>query len=94
MSVPGIPQNLVLQTANRQVYLSWSLVGGATSYNVQRSTDAVNYTVIASPSTFNYLDTTASVGTLYYYMVASTNGGGYQCIHPAINHRPHPPPHR
>ena len=46
------------------------------SYSVQRSVDGVNFSVIANPSLNNYLDTTVSLGTQYYYQVASTNLSG------------------
>lgn len=71
---PGIPQNLILQQANQQVLLSWDLVAGATSYRVQRSTDNVTFSALASPSPNQYLDTTAAVGTQYFYKVAADNG--------------------
>lgn len=74
MATPGVPQNIVLQTGNLQNYLSWSIVSGATSYSIQRSTDGIVYAVVGTASTNNYLDTAVSVGILYYYRVASVNG--------------------
>lgn len=76
MAVPGIPANFYLQQGNGQVFLSWDLTATATGYSVQRSTDGVTYSVLASPTTNFYLDTTATVGTIYYYEVAATNGSG------------------
>lgn len=76
MAVPGTPVNFILQQANAQVLLSWDLMAGATSYKVQRSTDGVSYSTLASPATNSYLDTAITVGSLYYYKVASTNGSG------------------
>ena len=76
MAIPAIPTNLYVQTANRQVFLSWDLETGATSYSVERSTDGVNYSVVASPAVPNYLDTSVSVGVQYYYQVASSNISG------------------
>jgi hypothetical protein len=76
MAIPSIPQSFTAQQGNGQVSLTWSLTAGATSYIVQRSTDGVTYTSLASPTINNYLDTTVSVGTLYYYKVASVNGSG------------------
>lgn len=61
---------------NGQVFLRWNLVAGATSYSVKRSTDGVTYSVLSSPAINNYLDTTCSVGTQYFYQVASVNASG------------------
>lgn len=76
MSVPEIPTSVTLQQGNGEVFLSWALVSGATSYSVQRSTDGVSYSVVASPSVTSYLDSTVTVQTQYYYKVASVNGSG------------------
>lgn len=76
MAAPATPRNFYLQTGNGQAYLSWDLAAGATSYSVQRSTDGVTYSVLTSPTPNNYLDTTVTIGTLYYYKVAATNSDG------------------
>lgn len=76
MAIPAIPTNFTLQQGNGQTFLMWSISAGATGYSVQRSTDGVSYSVIATPSVNNYLDTTVVVGTNYYYQVASVNGSG------------------
>lgn len=76
MSIAGIPTNFLVQQANGQVLASWNLVAGATSYTLQRSTDGVTYTTIATPSQTQYLDVAVVIGTQYYYQVASTNGSG------------------
>lgn len=76
MPVPAVPTNYFLQQANAQVFLSWDIMATATAYSVQRSTDGVTFSTLASPVTNYYLDTTVVVGTNYYYQVASTNGSG------------------
>lgn len=76
MAIPAIPQNFNLQQGNAQVFLSWPIVAGATSYQVQRSVNGVTYSLLASPTVNNYLDITAVVGTNYYYQIASTNVDG------------------
>lgn len=76
MAAPYIPQNIVLQTGNGKNFLLWDLVAGATSYQIQRSTDGVNFTIVGNPSVNSYLDSAVTVGTNYYYQVASTNGSG------------------
>ena len=76
MAAPATPQNVYVQQGNNQVYLSWDISAGATSYSVQRSTDGVNYSVVSSPVTNNYTDLATTSGVLYYYQVASVNGSG------------------
>lgn len=56
MATPSTPSGLIVQQGDSQVYLSWNLTVGSTSYQVQRSTDNVNFSVIASPTIYNYLD--------------------------------------
>jgi len=76
MTSPAIPSNFYVQQADGKVLVSWNIVAGATSYQVQRSTDGVTYASIATPATNQYLDTTATLNTLYYYQVASVSSGG------------------
>lgn len=76
MSIAATPNNFYVTQANRQVYLQWDIEAGATSYSIQRSTDGVNYTVIATSNNNNYLDTSVVTGTQYYFQVASVNGSG------------------
>lgn len=76
MAIPSSPSNVVLQTGNGQNFLTWPIVSGATTYSVQRSTDGVTFSGLATPAVNTYLDTTATVGTAYYYQVAAVNGSG------------------
>lgn len=76
MSLPGIPQNPILQTGNAQNLLTWEIVSGAVTYSVLRSTDGVIFVQIATPVTNYYLDTAVTVGITYYYQVATINAGG------------------
>ncbi len=76
MAIAATPNNYYCQQGNRQVFLSWDLEAGATSYSVQRSTDGVNYTVYATTATNNYLDTAVVVGVQYWYQIASVNVSG------------------
>lgn len=71
MAAPtSAPSNFWVQTANQQVYLSCSLLTGATSYDFQRSTDGVTFGTTFNSLTPYYLDTTAALGTQYYYRAA------------------------
>ena len=74
MSAPSTPANFYVQQANGVVYASWDLSAGATSYIVQRSTDNVSFSVIATVTATSYLDAAALVGVQYYYNVAASNG--------------------
>lgn len=76
MAVPSTPTNFYVQQGNAQVFLSWDITATATSYSVQRSTDGVTFTSLATPAVNNYLDTTTVSGTQYWYQVAATNGTG------------------
>ena len=76
MSTPSIPQTFWVQTGNGENYLSWGIVAGATSYNVQRSIDGVTYISVATPSVTEYTDTSVTVNVTYWYKVASVNGSG------------------
>lgn len=76
MSVPFVPQNVILQTGNANNLISWDLVAGATGYSIKRSTDGINFAVIATSTPPTFLDTAVSVGTAYYYQVAGTNLSG------------------
>lgn len=76
MAIPSIPSNFYVQEANQETLCTWDIVGGATSYDVQRSTDGVIFASVATPSVNSFLDTTVVVGTLYYYQVASVNISG------------------
>jgi len=67
-------QNVILQTGNGVNLLTWNLIAGVPSYTVQRSLDAVNWTTIASPVVNNYLDSTVSIGTNYFYQVSAGTG--------------------
>lgn len=74
MAAPATPNNFIVQQGNGNVYLSWNISAGSTSYDVLRSVDNVTFAVIASPTLNNYLDTTVVVGTQYFYQVLASNG--------------------
>lgn len=77
MSVPYQPQNLVAQQADGNILLTWSGALLATSYNIQRSTDGVNFSNLGTTTTaVQYLDSLPGVGIMYYYQVAGVNVSG------------------
>ena len=88
MSLPAIPRNLFTQQGNGQVHLQWDVAAGATSYLVQRSLDGITFAPIATPAASGkpeYFDTTVSIGTQYFYQVASVNGSGTSALTPPQN---------
>jgi hypothetical protein len=61
-----------LPTSATAIQLQWLPVSGAASYDVERSTDAVTWNVVASGSTqTQYTDLALFSGTTYYYRVAA-----------------------
>lgn len=77
MSVPYQPQNLTAEQADGNILLSWIGSLGATGYSIQRSTDGVNFTALATTGiVVQYLDSLPGTGIMYYYQVAGTNGSG------------------
>ncbi len=58
------------------VQVSWSAVAGATSYEVQRSQDAVNFTSLATGiAGTSYLDASAPAGVPLFYLYRPTLSG-------------------
>lgn len=76
MALPAQPTSFMIQQGDGKVYLSWAITTGATSYQIQRSTDGVTYSNLTTSVVNNYLDTTVVINTLYYYQVAAINGSG------------------
>lgn len=74
MAAPAVPSNLLVQQGNGQVYLSWDLTAGATTYKVYRSDDNITYANISTVSINNYLDTSVTVNTQYWFKVTALNG--------------------
>lgn len=76
MAIPFTPPNFFIQQGNNKVLLSFDAVAGALSYDIQRSTDGVNFTSVANAPNNTYLDTAVVLGTQYFYKVASVNASG------------------
>lgn len=77
MAVPYQPENLTAEQADGNILLTWSGSLGATSYQVQRSTDGVNFTNLAVTGVVaQYLDSLPGIATTYYYQVAAVNLSG------------------
>jgi hypothetical protein len=74
----GAPSTVTaLPTSATAIQLQWASVSGAASYDVERSTDTVSWSVVASPvgEQTRYTDMALSSGTTYYYRVAAHMDG-------------------
>lgn len=76
MAIPYQPQNLTAQQSDGSILLSWGGSLGATSYQIQRGTDGINFSNLATSSANQYLDSFPGTGINYYYQVAAVNGSG------------------
>lgn len=74
--VPYQPQSLTAEQANGNILLTWTGALAATSYNLQRSTDGVNFTNLATTTAPQYIDAFPGVGIQYWYQVAGVSGAG------------------
>ncbi len=64
-------------THTDKVAITWNAVTGATSYTVLRATSSGGtYSSIGTPSGTSFNDTTASIGTTYWYKVRSESSNG------------------
>jgi len=76
-SVPTAPTGLAAAVGNGTVTLTWNGTGGATSYNVKRSTVSGGpYTTVGTVTTTSFPDSGLTNGTTYYYVVSGTNSAG------------------
>lgn len=74
--IPYQPQNLTAEQADGNILLTWTGSLGATSYQIQRSTDGVNFTNLATSTSNQYLDSLPGIGIMYFYQVAGISGAG------------------
>jgi len=77
LGVPTTPTGLAAAADVNQVDLSWNNQLGAPSYNILRSTTSGSgFSQIETVTTTNYIDTSVTDGTLYYYEVEAANSYG------------------
>jgi hypothetical protein len=69
------PQNLTGYDAGNYVRLAWSLVNGASSYDVYRGNTPDDLILVVTVYTDTATDTPDQAGTYYYAVVARTVGG-------------------
>jgi uncharacterized protein (DUF1800 family) len=74
---PSSPSGVTATGANNQVALSWTASTGATGYSIARGTNSGGpYTSIGESSSTLFTDTSATNGTVYYYVVSASNAMG------------------
>jgi hypothetical protein len=75
--VPYQVQQLTAEQSDGNIQLTWQGSMGSTGYVVQRSTDGVNFTNIATPGLVSsYTDVLPGIGQMFFYQVAGTNLSG------------------
>jgi autotransporter-associated beta strand protein len=85
--VPPAPASLTALSGSSRIVLNWPPSPGATTYNILRSTiNGSGYALLtgtvtgpicgSTPQPAAYIDTTASNGTGYYYVVQAVNPAG------------------
>ena len=68
------PTMTLTSAASGQPVVSWTKVNGAAQYEVYRSTNGKNFSIIRRTAALSYTDTSAAAGTTYYYQVRAING--------------------
>ena len=76
MAIPYQPQSLNAQQSDGNILLTWNASFGATTYQIQRSVDGVNFVNLAAPAANQYVDALPGIGIVYYYQVAAVNVSG------------------
>lgn len=74
--IPYQPQNLAAEQTDGNILLSWTGSLGATSYQLQRSTDGINFINLATTTSGSYVDPFPGIGTQYFYQVAGVSVAG------------------
>lgn len=75
---PDAPAAPVAIASSQQVWLSWDIVPGALTYELERATVSGGpYTmVVSNTSGLSYFDTNVVNGTTYYYVLSAVNSNG------------------
>ena len=79
---------LTVKNTDSGISISIAEISGAEGYKFYRSTDGVNFTQIAKTTETTYEDTTAAVGTTYYYRgraYTSLGGASYSPVSTAVD---------
>jgi hypothetical protein len=75
--VPAAPVGVVAAAiTTTRVDITWTAVGGASSYQIDRKAAGGSFAQIATSGTNSYSDMTAAANTAYLYQVRAVNGSG------------------
>ena len=77
------PTMTLTSAAGGQPVVSWTKVSGAAQYEVYRSTNGKNFSIVRRTAALSYTDTSAAAGTTYYYQVRAINGSVKSAFCPA-----------
>lgn len=88
---PSPPTGLVISPSNNRIDLSWPGSSGIANYSVKRSASAGGpYKVVADITANRYVDTAVANGTIYYYVVSSSNALGKSGDSAEVSAKPGP----
>ncbi len=74
---PPAPLSLTATSGSGEISLTWTLVGGASSYLVKRSTNSGSgYASLGTPTTNSFTDSGLGDGATRYYLVCAVNANG------------------
>ena len=84
---PAAPTGLTPAAGNRQISLNWTMIAGASTYNIWRSTNGgSSYQLAASGlTTSSYVDTNAVNGQVNYYKITGSDACGTGTLSTAAN---------
>ena len=94
-ALPPAPQGVSATAGNGSITLSWTLVGGATGYNLYRSTapnQEVRVTIVGAPLMPPYVDASLQNGVTYYYKLTTVNASGESGKSSEVSSTPIAPP--
>jgi fibronectin type 3 domain-containing protein len=76
-SSPSAPSGVKATAGIRRVTVSWTAsTGSPTSYQIKRRTGTASFSVVGSATASPYVDSSATLGTTYDYVVAARNASG------------------
>ena len=70
----AVPTMTLTSAASGQPVVSWTKVSGAAQYEIFRSTNGKNFSIIRRTAALSFTDTSAAAGTTYYYQVRAISG--------------------
>lgn len=84
---PASPSGLALSAGNRKISLNWTMLTGASTYDVLRSTNnGASYQTIATGETgSSFVDTNAANGQLNYYQISAVDACGAGAVSAAAS---------